>query len=281
MRAPSEGGPNCWAAATTLLRDFVRSVRKAPLSEDIGLEIFPADGDAACVTADRADVEVAASLYNADAFLRALDAREPAGARNAVSALRDAIARARHTDSSPFRVAVLVTGGLPDGCDGESVAELVALARDAARGEPPVRTAVVTVGAPVPELEAVARAGITGGVYAVPLTGDEQGGLGEFLDSLERWTGCTIPLPRPADPAQKLDANQAAIEFTPYTTGVTIDVPRLRNLSDCALNREEGWYFDDSSSPTNVVLCQGTCEETPSGSIRLKFCPPPEGELSR
>src|SRR6476619_5157261 len=72
----------------------------------------------------------------------------PGGPRSSLSALRGAIqhVKTRATALSlPAAVSVLVVGGPKDACDATSVDELVNLARDAAREEPIVRTAIIVL----------------------------------------------------------------------------------------------------------------------------------------
>jgi len=40
----------------------------------------------------------------------------------------------------------------------------------------------------------------------------------------------------------------------------------VKTAADCELQPEQGWYYDDPKSPTQVVLCPKTCERVSAAS---------------
>jgi hypothetical protein len=276
MLTPDDGGRSRWAIATEGLGSFARAVRTLDQMHGIGLSMFPAS-EAACSTPTFPDLEIGPASVSATPFVDVLGARKPAGLRNTGAALRSAIAHLRTgIDPVPLYqlLAVLVVGGPSDACDSTSVSELVALVRDAARGEPMVRTAVVVIGEPMPELDAVAKAGLTGSAFTLRATEHTTENMDDMLESMTAWAGCTFRVPTSADPAAPLNPGLLSVAFTPFLTQVTEDIVKLRTSADCPVNAGEGWYFDNPVYPTRILLCPDTCERTPLGDAVIWACPP-------
>lgn len=63
---------------------------------------------------------------------------------------------------------------------------------------------------------------------------------------------CRFDIPDP--PAgMTFDSNRVNVVYTPGSTGVPQAIPR----SDCSTG--QGWYYDDPSAPTEILLCPDTC----------------------
>ena len=118
------------------------------------------------------------------------------------------------------------------------------------------------IGEPLPELDAVAKAGLTGSAFTLQLTGDTTQGISDMLESMTQLGLHLRDTPSPADPAMPLDPARLSVRFTPNVTRITEFVPKVGTSADCALNAGEGWYFDDPVRPTQIVLCPDTCERT-------------------
>jgi hypothetical protein len=81
---------------------------------------------------------------------------------------------------------------------------------------------------------------------------------------------CTFVLPDPPN-NQTLNPNQVNFVFTP-SAGPPVTVPRVNSAGDCGPSG--GWYYDDPSSPTQIITCPATCqvlEGDPAGEVDIAF----------
>jgi len=80
---------------------------------------------------------------------------------------------------------------------------------------------------------------------------------------------CAFEVP-PPPPGETLDPNQVNLVYTP-TGGSAETVPRVDGVGACA---GDGWYYDDPSAPTQIIVCPATCdtfEADPDGRVDLQF----------
>ncbi len=171
------------------------------------------------------------------------------------------------------RVVVMVTDGVPQGCDGVNDAQLVA---DAVRNSG-IQTFVVGVANPpgdnggdnLANLNAIAVAGGTESAFIVT-TGDPAQTEADFKAVVDRIRGiavsCTIEIPLPP----------AGTEFIPDQVNVSYGsdagIVRLAYDADCL--QRDTWRFDDPIDPISIVLCDDTCtqvQQDVTASLNVEF----------
>ncbi len=88
---------------------------------------------------------------------------------------------------------------------------------------------------------------------------------------------CKFDLPAPPM-GMSLDINMVAVTYTPSATGVEAQVPKLQGLSDCDINKGNGWFFDSPTNPTKILVCPGTCSKFAAGVVKTSSaCTPISG----
>jgi hypothetical protein len=272
-----------WEAAQMAVANFVNDPRAdgtrpgyAPMS--VGLQFFPLDGVApgSCMADYKTpEVELALLPSNAAAIAAAIEKHQPTGFTPTAAALSGAIAHMKEwapSHPSHAAVVVLVTAGFPTECEPQDITGIAQIARTAFATEPKVRTAVVgfNLGPGGANLDELAIAGGTN--KAVLIDGGDVGS--QFVDAMlgipTRSPECRWDLPIPPM-GQALDVSQVALTYTPDDTMVEAQLPKLSGLGDCALNMNNGWFYDSPTSPAQIELCPGTCGKLSTGVVRVFF----------
>jgi hypothetical protein len=158
------------------------------------------------------------------------------------------------------RAIVLVTDGVPQGCDGADDVQLVAQAvRDAA-----LQTFVIGVANPpgdnagdnLANLDVIAEAGGTGRAFIVA-TGDPAQTEAEFRSVIDGIRGialsCNVEIPVPP----------AGSAFLPDQVNVayqSANDPPIPLSYDPACSVPNTWRYDDVAAPTTIILCNETCD---------------------
>ncbi|HMJ15517.1 MAG TPA: lectin-like protein, partial [Polyangiaceae bacterium] len=279
-----------WAAATAALRTAVSDAGMA--AAQVALELFPlpAGAGASGCGQDSCDAAacqnplvplraLSASAAPADtheaALLAALDTAVPEGAASSAPALRGALAWAiaQNTPTTPA-VIVFVSQGTPSSClEGDSGATSSALAREVERAylDHGIRTyAVALEGANTSVLHELAMRGGTREAFV--LDGTNSGSFAANLqsavtDMASRSLSCTLSLTGTSG------ASVSAARVT-LTSGASVsELDRRSRAQQCG----EGWYFDDNTNPSAIVLCPQTCaaaQALPSAKLELSLgCP--------
>ncbi|HEX4476610.1 MAG TPA: vWA domain-containing protein [Polyangiaceae bacterium] len=172
-------------------------------------------------------------------------------------------------------VAVLITDGQPDFCDG-NVTDLAQIAADAlAKG---VKTFTVGMdGADFNMLDSIAQAG---GTDCTPMTMgaadqacDVRAGTQAFVAALNTIRGtvtttttvvkttqlnCQYQIP-PVPAGQNFNRDQVNVRLT--VNGVQHDYLRVDSASACAGVGNEGWYYDNPTNPAEILVCSDTCDD--------------------
>jgi hypothetical protein len=65
-----------------------------------------------------------------------------------------------------------------------------------------------------------------------------------------------------------LDISQVAVTYTPSSTMVEAQVPKLNGLGDCELNGNNGWFYDSPTKPSKIEVCPGTCQKFAAGVVK-------------
>jgi hypothetical protein len=132
-----------------------------------------------------------------------------------------------------------------------------------------VRTFVIGVpGATITDLDEVADAGGTGAAFdATDIT--------QFATAIAQvrtaGLGCDYELPPPPD-GQALNPDDVNFSYTPGGTSTPVTLLRATDLAGC--NGQPGWYYDDNSAPTQIILCPASCstvEDDPTGVVNVLY----------
>jgi len=81
---------------------------------------------------------------------------------------------------------------------------------------------------------------------------------------------CVLNLPSPSGGGE-LDPTKINLVYT-LPSSPLVTVPNVRGAADCGTN--EGWYYDDPASPTQIFLCPTTCsmvQSTVEAELEIQF----------
>ncbi len=151
-------------------------------------------------------------------------------------------------------VVVLVTDGLPNGCD-EDINNIAALASAARTSHGVLTYAVGLEGSAENQMDTIAVAGGTNkGIFI----GSSANAQAELLAALKAIQGsqvsCEFQMPAPKD-GSTLDPKKVNVNYTPGG-GSTQTLGQVGGAADCA---NGGWYYDNPTSPSKITLCPSTC----------------------
>jgi Mg-chelatase subunit ChlD len=263
--------PTRWDAFTAAVNGFVN----APTSNGVGVGIgfFPLNGGDNCNAGAYAmpTVPIAMLPGNAGAITSAITATGPNGGTPTLPALTGALDYARtYTMNTPGRSAavLLVTDGIPNGCSS-TIPGAAMVAGQAFAGTPSIKTYVVGLG-DTAALDQIALAGSGNMTHYFPATGDVTGQLTAVLKEITGAITCkyTIPMTKTIDP------NLVNVQVT-VGGGATINVGRVMDISGCG--PAGGWYYDNPTHPTQIVLCDQSCDPvktTPGSAVQVLYgCP--------
>lgn len=159
-------------------------------------------------------------------------------------------------------VLVLATDGDPTTCDPgtnnvDSIA--TALIAPAAAASPQVLTFVIGVGSSLTSLNQIAASGGTQQAFIVDTAGNDPGG--EFLAAMEAiknsvLLGCQYQIPAPPG-GEPIDYSKVNVRYTP-AAGAEKFLRNVPNAAACAAS-DDGWYYDNPTTPTQINLCDTAC----------------------
>ncbi|APR77119.1 Hypothetical protein A7982_02466 [Minicystis rosea] len=163
-------------------------------------------------------------------------------------------------------VALFATDGKPTECTVQSASGLAQISAAAFGGTPSVRTFSIGVfeAADKPEgpnvLNAVAAAGGSDKAFIIDATNPNL--QAEFLKALNSIRGsalgCQYKIPQ--TDAGMADYNKVNVEYTPGGGGAAEDFPKYNDAASCPATGN-GWYYDDNTHPTQILLCPKTCDK--------------------
>lgn len=204
-------------------------------------------------------------LPDANAFSSALGGVEPQGGTPTKPALQGAIAYAQQIKASlpaGEKVAiVLATDGDPNDCS--STAENVADVAAAVKAQIP--TYVIGVGPDTTKLDTIAQGGGTNKAIMIKTANPAQvsADLRKAVGQIKaEQLGCSYPLPTPPD-GKSLDVNAVNVDFTPANG----KAQTLAYSADCT--NANGWHYDSTSAPTEVVMCASSCNTLKAGAGKV------------
>lgn len=274
--AVPDAGSDYWSATQLAVTEFVEGGYTPGL--DIGVQFFPIDGapDDCAAAYDAPAVAFAPLPQNQGPIARAMAAAQPSGGRPVGRALAGGIAYMEKQLSAPSaaqKIVVLFTGGPATECDST---DAIDAAREGAATDPPVLTFVIGFGPPSDELDAIAKAGGTGHSHYLAAGDSEHAFAQAMLEALGIDPGCSFPLAAPS--GSSFDPSLVGFRFAHIGSEAWLEAPHVKSAADCAPNGGEGWYFDDPSTPTTLLLCPGTCNEMLGSKAFVAYgCPPKIG----
>jgi hypothetical protein len=66
---------------------------------------------------------------------------------------------------------------------------------------------------------------------------------------------CSIPMPK-APSGRKINLEQVKVEIVPSPGSPAQEIPHVSGLGQCG---SRGWYYDNNTNPTKIILCPSTC----------------------
>jgi hypothetical protein len=155
-------------------------------------------------------------------------------------------------------VVAFATDGDPAIC-GTDLEVINGIAEAGFTGTPSIKTFVVGVGGSLIALDGIAAAGGTTEAFNVDFDPDA---TELFLDALNTIRGaalpCTYQIPPPPEGMVE-DFGLVNVEYTPGDGGPTQVIPKVEDEADCPTDGA-GWYYDDNATPTQIILCDVTCD---------------------
>jgi hypothetical protein len=160
----------------------------------------------------------------------------------------------QNTHDGEAATVVLVTDGEPTACDDNigNIANFASTALD----DHGIRTyAIGLTGSREGDMNEIARAGGTeGGIFI----GDGTDTGAQLRDALAQIRGevasCDLQMPEPAGGV--VDPKKVNVALS-LASG-DVDLGQVEGSGDCA--DLAGWYYDNNSSPTRILLCPATCD---------------------
>jgi hypothetical protein len=273
-QSANQGGATRWALTSAALTAFFQSTEAAGLK--LALRFFPHDlpvpgcnedgcDAAACgsplvevgaLTAERAPMDQQEmALVNATMMSAPVVHSQGTPIYAALDGALQWARTQRQTTPNESSVVILVTDGQANGCE-ESTEAIAGLAAGALASDNVRTYAIGLTGSLDAEINAIAKAGgTTQGIFVADGADTQQ----ELLKALAAIRGqvldCDIPLPQPKA-GQSVYPTKVNVNVTNNGTQTTLS--QVADAAGCAAM--PGWYYDNASSPTRIILCQASCD---------------------
>jgi len=254
-----------WTGTKNALTTFFNDPASAGIGA--GMTYFPAQKPDYCnpLTYAALDVPIDVLPKNAFALTNSMPYYTAAfGGTTTYSALKGALqAATAYQDSHPTHkvVLVLATDGDPSECEPTDIDTIAGLATSA-RNYNGVRTYVIGVaGSTVANLDKIAAAG--GTTKAYDITQDVAEFSAAIAEIRTEELACDFEIPPPPN-GQELDPAEGNFTYTPKGVGTPKLVPRADDLADCG--NLPGWYYDNNTAPTKIILCPASCSTVQADS---------------
>lgn len=212
-----------------------------------------------------------------DDIVAAIADTRPGGFTPTLPALQGAVQHAKEwaeENVGRATVVVLVTDGLPTQCQNPvSVSEVAAVAKEAAEGEPRVRTYAMGIAAGF-NLDTIARSGGTKKAFIVDEASIADSFVTNLLNIAENELACEYEIPEPSDGSMQVDVDKVQVVYSP-ANGDPEEIPKAGSLADCGKSSVGGWYYDNPANPTKIMVCPCTCERFAAGRVDVRLgCEP-------
>lgn len=269
MSCAASGTTSRWAVITPAFQQFLNSPQAAGIG--VGIQYFGLN-TGSCNAADyfNPDVPIAPLPGNYGALANSLGAHGPSDLTPTPAAMigaRDQAISWKQAHLSHVVVVLLVTDGQPNLCG--TVQDVANTAASGFNGNPSIRTFVLGIVAGsgscifdpnppnVADLDAVAQAGGTNAAYVVDPNSNNA--ATQLLNALDAIRGsatlpCQYAIPKPSGGLP--DTSQVTVTYTPGTGGAQV----LTKVTDQSACSGAGWYFDNNTTPTAIILCQTSCD---------------------
>jgi hypothetical protein len=252
----SMSGPK-WMGTTSALTKFFNDPASAGIGA--GIVYFPNNKTNACVPTDYAGLDVPIDVLPANAF--ALTNSMPADATGTSTPMYGALqgalmAATAYQDAHPTHkvILVLATDGDPNGCALMSIPEVAGLAASARNYNGVLTYVIGCQGSTIANLDQIAAAGGTTAAYDI--TNDISQFSAKIADIRQVALGCAFEIPPPPGNMQ-LDPDQVNFSYTPNGMGMPTVLLRAKDVAGCS--GDPGWYYDNDTTPTRILLCPASC----------------------
>lgn len=126
-------------------------------------------------------------------------------------------------------------------------------------GTPSIQTFVIGVGPSLGALNGIAAAGGTGQAFLVDFDPMAEEQLLAALNAIRQAAlPCNYLLPDPPQ-GQDLNLGEVNVSYQPGGGGPEQTIPYVGDAAQCPPSGN-GWYYDDAATPTEILLCQSTCD---------------------
>lgn len=212
------------------------------------------------------DVAIAPLPGVAAAITGSMANHSPSGGTPTAPALQGAINHATaQAMANPDHavIVVLATDGDPTSCSPTDIPGIQGIAASGFNATPSIPTFVIGVGNLQSNLDAIAQSGGSNAAFIVDTTQNVEQ---QFLDALEAIKGtalgCAYGIPEPT--MGNPDFSKVNVEWTP-PNGMPEILPYVESPTQCPPGGH-GWYYNDVSNPTQILLCPFSCGEVEAAS---------------
>jgi uncharacterized protein YegL len=163
-------------------------------------------------------------------------------------------------------VIVLITDGEPAGCD-EVPADIANIAATAYMSASAIQTYVIGLGGlNSTALNQIAAAGGTQTAFTVSASMDSTTELLNELVSIQgQALKCNLDVPKSDSAGKMIDPNFIDVDYKSGDNGTPSAVPLVSSSDKCGT--DQGWYFDNPTAPTQIMLCPATCDTVSKDSM--------------
>jgi hypothetical protein len=270
-------GPK-WNGVTSALNSFVM---QPTTGISVGLQYFglPGPSDGGLAFGDSCDPAVYAQPAIEIAPLPGVGSQITASLANHIlpdtstptpPALQGAINHASawaKAHAQDVTIVILATDGDPSECGAPGntsslLSQVEAIAAAGSAATPKILTFVIGVGTETANLDGIAQAGGTGTAFIVDTSMNVST---QFLAALNKIRGaalgCQYKIPAPK--SGSVNFGQVNVQFAP-AGGAPQIVPQVTDKGHCPASGN-AWYYDNPSSPSEILLCTTTCGTVSAG----------------
>jgi hypothetical protein len=202
------------------------------------------------------EVEIGALPGNATALSSSIDAHSPTTSTPTSAALQGAIDHAHdwaQSHAGDNVIVIFATDGDPTECDTD-LNDIDAIAASGASEG--IKTYVIGVGPSLSALNGIASSGGTSSAYLVDTGGNVTQQFIDAMNSIRATAlGCNYNIPVPTTGTANFNA--VNVQYAPGNGGAEKVYPNVGDAGHCGSSN--GWYYDDPSNPTQIILCPQSC----------------------